>query len=70
MSAPTIAPADVMIGQELDLNGVTVTVANVRLGRDAGGEYKIVVVEFSEECYADFRFYGDASVPFFHGIVP
>lgn len=67
---PVVSPSEATIGQEFDLNGQTVKVVNVRLGRDAGGEYKIVVVEFDEECYADFRFYGDVTVPFFHGIVP
>jgi hypothetical protein len=36
-------------------------VVNVRDGRDAGGEYKIVVVEIDEDCYLDYRFYGDLS---------
>lgn len=70
MEAPLIAPNAINVNQQLDLNGQTVTVVNVRDGRDAGGDYKVVVVEFDEELYADFRIYGDVSVPFFKGIVP
>jgi hypothetical protein len=60
-----IAPGLIKIDQQVVLAGQVARVANVRDGRDAGGDYKIVVVEFSEELYADFRFYGDLSIPFF-----
>lgn len=65
MTPVGVAPQDVRKGQKLVLNGSQVEVVNVREGRDPGGVYLIVVVEFSNETYADFRFYGNRATPFF-----